>query len=417
VRGAISSYGIDAQKKTPRGEKINPVDEVVARIFSRPVLISLHNTFRRKGRLALMLSILTLGGAVFIAVFNLWATFGVVLKEVQGYFLADVNISFAQPYRFARLESMVKNIPEITSVEGWSGASGQVLSPDKQSSNDVYVLAPPSNSKLIKPVITAGRWLIPGDENALVIGNHLLKLRPDLKVGDDIIIKINNQETTWHIVGFYKLVGNTNPPLLYTTYEYLTRLEGQAGMVYNLRVITAHSDPLSEQHASKLLDDLFKRKGIQVSQVQLGSDWRAQQSSTLDVLVYFLLAMAILIVFVGGLGLISTMSMNVLERTREIGILRSIGASNGDIFRLVVFEGMMIGAISWALAALASIPLTFLMNAGVGSALFTMPLDFNFSWNGLVLWLGVILSLSAIASLLPAARTVRLTIRDVLAYE
>jgi len=417
VREAISNYGIDGQKKAPKSEKVNRVDAVVAAIFSRPVLISVHNTFRRKGRLVLMLSILILGGAVFIAVFNLWATFGVVLNEIQGYFLADVNVSFTQPYRSVRLESMVKTIPEITSVEGWSGAAGQVLSPDKLSSNDVYVLAPPSNSKLIKPVITAGRWLIPGDENALVIGNHLLKLRPDLKVGDDIIIKINNQETSWHIVGFYKLVGNTNPPLLYTNYEYLTKLEGQAGMVYNLRVITARSDPLIEQRVSKDLDTLFRSKGIKVSQIQLGSDWRAQQSSTLDVLVYFLLAMAILIVVVGGLGLMSTMSMNVLERTREIGILRSIGATNGDIYRLVVFEGMMIGVISWALAAVASLPLTFLMNSGVGAALFTIPLDFYFSWTGLVLWLVVILSLSALASLLPASRTVRLTIRDVLAYE
>jgi putative ABC transport system permease protein len=417
VREAISSYGLDGQKKAPKREKVNPLDTLVATLFSRPILISIHNTFRRKGRLVLMLSILTLGGAVFIAVFNLWATFGVVLNEVQGYFLADVNISFNQPYRFVRLESMAKSIPGITSVEGWSGASGQVLSPDKASSNDVYILAPPSHSNLIKPVITAGRWLEPGDENALVIGNHLLKLRPDLKVGDDIIIKINDQETTWHIVGIYKLVGNENPPLLYTTYEYLTRLEGQAGMVYNLRVITSDKGALAEQRISKELDDLFRSKGIKVSQIQLGSDWRSQQSATLDVLVYFLLAMAILIVFVGGLGLMSTMSMNVLERTREIGILRSIGASNGDIMRLVVVEGVMTGVISWVLAAFASIPLTYLMNGGVGAALFTMPLDFHFSWNGLALWLGVILSLSALASLLPASRTVRLTIRDVLAYE
>ena len=95
----------------------------------------------------------------------------------------------------------------------------------------------------------------------------------------------------------------------------------------------------------------------------------------------------------------------------------TVGATNGDIYRLVVFEGMMIGVISWALAAVASLPLTFLMNSGVGAALFTIPLDFYFSWTGLVLWLVVILSLSALASLLPASRTVRLTIRDVLAYE
>jgi putative ABC transport system permease protein len=188
-------------------------------------------------------------------------------------------------------------------------------------------------------------------------------------------------------------------------------------MVSNLRVITTLSDLLTEQRVSKKLDKLFKRKGIQVSQIQLGSEWHAQQSSPLDVLVYFLLAMAILIVFFGGLGLMSTMSMNVLERTREIGILRSSGASNGEILCLVVFEGMIIDAISWALAALASLPLTYLMNAGVGAAIFTKPLDFYFSWNGLVIWLVAILSLSVLASPLPASKTIHLTIRDVLAYE
>ena len=88
----------------------------------------------------------------------------------------------------------------------------------------------------------------------------------------------------------------------------------------------------------------------------------------------------------------TTMSMNVLERTREIGILRAIGASNGAVRRLVMTEGMLIGAISWALAVILSFPLTLVLNVGVGAALFQMPLNFTFSWNGVIYWLVGILS-------------------------
>ena len=50
------------------------------------------------------------------------------------------------------------------------------------------------NSKLIDPTVTSGRWLIPEDQNAIVIGNHLLKARPDLKIGDEITVTIDEQD-------------------------------------------------------------------------------------------------------------------------------------------------------------------------------------------------------------------------------
>jgi len=95
------------------------------------------------------------------------------------------------------------------------------------------------------------------------------------------------------------------------------------------------------------------------------------------------MSMAVLIAVVGGLGLMGTMSMNVLERTREVGVMRSIGAKNRDIFMIVVIEGMFIGAISWILGALLSIPISQLMDIGVGLAFVRLPLQFTFSSAGL----------------------------------
>ena len=417
VREAISSYGISAGKKFTQRERSVALQGFLARLVSRPLLISLHNTFRRKGRLIMMLSILSLGGAIFIAVFNLWGEFDVTMKEIQGYVLANINVYFDQPYRFTRIENMLRTTPGIKNVEGWISARGDLQYPDADTKTNILFFGPPADSTQIKPIITAGRWLQPGDQNALVIGNHLTKLFPDLQVGDQLAVKIGDQQTVWNIVGFYRLVGNVNPPIVYANYAYLAKVLGQSGMVYSLRVITSQNTTTGEQQVSKQIDELFRKKGIKVTQMQTGADWRAQQSSTLNVLIYFLLTMALLIVIVGGLGLMTTMSMNVLERTREIGILRAIGASNGAVRRLVMLEGMLIGAISWALAVVLSFPLTLVLNAGVGAALFQMPLDFSFSWNGVFYWLVGILFLAGLASLLPAGRALRLTVRDVLAYE
>jgi len=117
------------------------------------------------------------------------------------------------------------------------------------------------------------------------------------------------------------------------------------------------------------------------------------------------------------MGLAGTMGMNVLERTREIGITRAIGADDRAVMRTVIAEGVVIGSISFALAILLSIPFTYGLSTIVSLAIFQTPMDVIFTYVGYVIWLGLILSLSTFASLLPARNAARLTIREVLAYE
>jgi len=111
------------------------------------------------------------------------------------------------------------------------------------------------------------------------------------------------------------------------------------------------------------------------------------------------------------------MGMNVLERTREIGIMRAIGADDRAVMRTVIGEGMVIGIISFVLAVILSFPFTYLLSTIVSLALFQSPIEVVFTYTGYAIWLGLVLVLSAIASILPARNAARLTIREVLAYE
>jgi putative ABC transport system permease protein len=412
VREALSDYGI--------GGNARPKDKGVARsalLIPRPVRLSLRNAFRRKARLVLTLFTLVLAGAIFIGVYNLWASFDKVIHDIEGYFLADVNISFGRSYRLDELLAIAGSVPGVESAEGWLEYGGTLISDEKEAGTQIVLVAPPSSSTLIQPIITSGRWLTTGDENAIVIGNHLLNIFPNLKAGDWLTIQIDGKDTKWHIVGTYSITGNVNPPLLYVNYEYLSRLVGLPGQAYSLRVITSSHDAATQKRVGDQLQALFTERGVQVTGLQLSADFIQNQKAQTNIFVYFMLVMATLIAIVGGLGLTGTMSINVLERTREIGVMRAIGASSSDIQSIVIVEGLVVGLISWVISIALSIPITAVLTTGVGLAILTAPMPPVYGLSGIFAWLIFTLALAAIASALPARRASALTVRDTLAYE
>jgi putative ABC transport system permease protein len=412
VREAVSDYGLGGNSK-PKKDSVSEKSV----LMPRPIRISLRNTFRRKTRLGITLFTLVLGGAVFIAVYNLWASFDKVMQSIQGYFLADINIAFDRGYRFDKVASIADSIPGVEGSEGWLEYPGTLKMNDEEAGTQILFVAPPATSTLIDPIITSGRWLKPGDENAIVIGNHLLRIFPDLKIGDWLTIEANGQETDWHIIGIYSMPGNVSPPLLYTNYEYISRLVGEPDMAYSLRITTNNHDAITQKRINEQIQAAFEERGVQIKSTQLSADFIRDQKAQTDILVYFMLVMATLIAIVGGLGLMGTMSINVLERTREIGVMRAIGASNGDIQAIVIVEGMVIGIVSWAISILVSIPITNVLCYGVGVAILTAPMPAVYGLSGIFAWLLFTIVLGTLASAIPARRASRLTVRDTLAYE
>jgi putative ABC transport system permease protein len=217
-------------------------------------------------------------------------------------------------------------------------------------------------------------------------------------------------------VGFFKFPGNEQL-IAYTTYEYLMDVLNRPNRAFAIRVVGEDHSPQAQKKLAKQVETVLKSRGFQVGQVDTGSMITEANAQVINIIVGFFLFFAILVAVVGAIGLMGTMSMNVLERTREVGVMRAIGASNAAVFRIVLVEGMLIGSISWGLGALLAFPITSVLYNILSQALFQAEGTAVMTWDGFIIWLVTAVILSAIASLVPARGAARMTVRDVLAYE
>ncbi|MFL7867272.1 MAG: ABC transporter permease, partial [Anaerolineales bacterium] len=382
----------------------------------RPLLISLRNTFRRRGRLVLTLFTLTMGGAIFIAVFNVRVSLYDYMGSIGQYFRADVTVDFDEAYRLREVEQYLMQVDGVEFVEGWQYASVEALMPDDTVADNISLLAPPAESALVKPILVEGRWLRPDDVRSLTVSESILTEFPNLKAGDYLHLKVNGQEEDWQVVGIFKFIGQQGT-IGYAPFEYISRMNNQSNRAYSYRVVTAGHDRAYQDKMADYLDNYLRDNGFKVRKSEAGLASLDKSLESLDILVTFLLIMALLTASVGSMGLTGTMSMNVLERTREIGIMRSIGAKDSVIMRTVIAEGMVIGLISFALAVILSIPFTYLLSTIISVTIFETPIKVVFTFMGYGIWIALVLVLSALASIVPAQNAARLTIREVLAYE
>ena len=382
----------------------------------RPLLISLRNTFRRRGRLLLTLFTLTMGGAIFIAVFNVRVSLHDYMGAIGQYFIADVTVDFDEAYRLREVEQFVMQVNGVEYVEGWQFTSVEALLPDGTVADNISVLAPPAESALVKPILIEGRWLRPDDVRKITVSESIFKEFPGLRAGDYLRVKVNGQEENWQVVGVFKFIGQQGS-IGYAPFEYISRENNLTNRSYSYRIVTANHDRAYQDSIAESLDRYLRDNGFKVRKAQAGLASLDTALESLDILVTFLLIMALLTALVGSMGLTGTMSMNVLERTREIGIMRAIGAKDSVIMRTVIAEGIVIGLISFALAVILSIPFTYLLSTIVSVAIFETPIKVVFTFTGYGIWIALVLVLSAVAGILPARNAARLTIREVRADE
>ncbi len=411
VREALSTSGVKEKERHGRVDQLF----LYIRQLPRPVLLSLRNTIRRKGRLLFTLGALTMAGMLFIGVVNvrtsLMTELDILLDTLFNY---EVQVYLNNTYPASGLEQRAETVPGVVKAESHTSLRTQRIKPDGSESSSFNINGIYPGTDFIQPKMIAGRWIVEGDRDSVVLTSSLAQDMADVHAGDSITLKIGNKEYIWKVVGIMLMSFDKSG---YASFDYVSSLTGNSGRASSLFIRASKTDPASQEQVGKAVERRLKDAGVGVSGSMTKEIVSSSNASQFDFLVSFLLSMAAMTAIIGALGLAGMMGLSVMERTREIGVMRSIGASNGAVGWVVLTEGLVIGIISWLLALPLSIPFSLGFDALIGQAFMNKPLLFTFPPAGPVIWLLITIVISVIASLLPARRAVKMSIRETLSYE
>lgn len=380
----------------------------------RPVALSLRNTFLRKGRLALTLTTLILASAVVMAVWSVRASILQTVEDMGAWWNYDAQVFMARTQPRAELEREASKLSNVTAVETWLETQASFTRPDGTENQDLAILGVPPDTRFIAPEMVAGRWLEPRDDRALVINSDVIKDDPYLGVGDVVSLKTRGAEEDWRIVGV--ATGQLMGPVAFSSRESLAAVIGAQGGVSRLLVQTSDHTADGQARAATELERRLDDASLGISGTQTQSAQKESIANQMGILVTFLVIMASLLAAVGVIGLTGTMTINVLESTREIGVMRSIGASHASVYQIFITEGLVIGIMAWGAGAILSWPLSVWLVDALGTAM-SLPLSYRFSWFGIGAWLVLVIVIAGLASVLPAWRASQVSIRDAIAYE
>ena len=406
IREAISNYNPETAVRAGRVRLLGELPQLVN--------LSVRNTFRRRGRLALTFVALLLAGSMFIAIIGIRQSMREALREIQGDLNYDVSVDFTQPYSAHDIEEETINLDGVRAVETWAVENGRLVFNADHLSGSIVLYGVPKETAMARPGVIHGNWLSTDTPRGIFVNADFLDLSPSLNVGSVVTLNISGREEQWTILGSG---GRGFIPVAYVYYEDLTSQTGLDGLANRLVIQTTRSDSAFQSNVQSDVLTRFDNVNFDILGSQTTTQLKETTAAQMDVLIILLLSMVVLIAIVGGLGLAITMSLNVIERTREIGILRSLGAQNGVVRRVVIVEGLVIGLISWAMSIPCSIPLAIWLGNSLGISLLARPLDYILSIPAVLMWLGLMTVIAVIASVVPAQSAARLTIRDALVYE
>ncbi|MGB5755311.1 MAG: ABC transporter permease [Acidimicrobiales bacterium] len=381
--------------------------------LSRPTLLAYRNAVRNPMRLALTVASITACGAVLVGVMSTGRALDRLTDQVSGYWAYDVELAFAEPVMVDEAETIVDRDEAVVQVEGWYRSQGFRIRPDGTENENIAITAVPPGSPSLKPTLVEGRWFDTADDHPIVVNTHFADEEPDLTVGDDVVLDIEGHRRSWTIVGVSTttLVG----PVAYVPVEDLVAELGRSGQT---NLLTVQLQPGADQAAvAQRLESTARQAGLAVGQVQTNAERRAFVEGLFGLVVGFLLVVGAILTAVAVIGVAGTMTLSVGEQTREIGVIRTLGASNWAVWRLFLLQGLTIAATGCLLGVVMSLPVAWLLRIAIGNSLVDDTLPTGFSWPGVGIWVGISVLIGALGATRPARVAARLTIRNTLAYE
>jgi putative ABC transport system permease protein len=337
VRQAIASYGIGGAYRSNRVDRA--LERVGAKFLSAPYATALGNMLHRKGRLVMTEIVLVTAGGAFLMVMSLNSSITTTLDNLYAQRRYDTLIQFRQNQRLEKVTELANGIPGVAQSElhlvqsASMFVEGQLV---KEAGIGTSVEGIPPGSDFYEPLIVAGRWFVPGDGPVVVITRDVAQ-KNGIDVGDRVTLDLGELgKGSWQVVGFYDPVfaGAFSSDTIYAPLDGLyqaTKKYNQGTLLY-LR--TAQHAAVFTGDLTARLKQLYEDRGLKVVQSQTLAESRRTNDFQFSIVVWMMLALSVIVALVGGIALMGALSIGVIERTKEIGVLRAVGARSRTILNL-----------------------------------------------------------------------------------
>ena len=417
VRQAIAAYGVGTGRY---GAGL--IDQLMSKIQGMPRMatIALRNTFRRMWRVTLTEITLISAGAIFMMVTTTGSSFDKTFASIWESWGCDAIVIFKGFQRTDKLIAAISSHPDVNLIEVWTWQQAKVHKLGVSgSSNDhtIQLRGGPDGAQTLHATLVAGRLLENNDGRAIVL-NQKLAADMGVQLGDQIEMDYGgNRKATWTIVGLVFDIGvGGGQNTAFVRQELLNADIHQAGRGTVALIKTKSNTRATQDAVKKYMENYFAQQKIDVV-LASGQKENEELSGVIWALIGGLLqTMTLLVAIVGSIGLSGTLSINVMERKREIGVMRAVGASSNDIAFIFMGEGLMLGLLSWIQAIPLSMIAAQYFVKVLGDAL-KFPFFYIYSYEGVAWWLMIIIVLSIFASWLPARSATQISVQQSLAYE
>jgi putative ABC transport system permease protein len=334
------------------------------------------------------------------------------IEEATVRYDVSINLEEDTPLEYV---NWMTNFPVVERMEIWPATVARTIGENELEQVDIPLLAVPTDTWAVVPNLLEGEWLSDDKPNGVIATHRLMYLMPELKVGSLLSLKIQGRIIEVELVGVEKRFGPASLRMPLSGYLELTGADPNLGRVafLDLDEETARNTgefiPLLESH--------FHLIPLKVSQVATSRLAARVIRNHLDVIVAMLAFVAAIMLFVSGLGMASGTSTSVIERTREIGVLRAIGATPAAVFKILTVEALVVALTGCAVAFALADPLSRQLEYYFGNGIVEYPFDHRFSFEGLAICVVLVCLLAVAATLGPARLVTRGTVRTAVNYE
>jgi len=391
------------------------LDRQLGRMRRLPPLaaMAVRNLGRRRGRSLLTLLLIALATAGFIGAASTRDSVNAAIAQIYETYQADAWVWFGSSVSL-QLEDALRAVEGVYAAEGWMIANGVV------GLREARLWGIPADSALYQQVMREGRWYREGEHDAVVLSAELADSQ-NLRVGDVVEIVHpasgpGQQFRSFRVVGIAVdrtiFLGGALAGKAFIPRDTLSRMLGSQRMASFFALGLASRE---RSVADEVVERLDFRFGQLRPMLQPISDEIESAREASRLLTLGLAAMLILVALVGSLGITNTLALSVLERRREVAVMRAVGATDAALVLIFLAEGAALGGLGWLLGLALGYPAGRLFTEQLGRVLFA--LGFMLSPGVVLASLLFTVGLSIVSSLGPALGAAQLRADAALRYE